>query len=376
MKPGCLVSRPRLLQSTGVYACQRDRKHRIPGILCASDLGHSTASVLCEPEVNKQLFSRRDLVAKSFMLPLAVVSTAQSLLEPEEAGAAKSAGRIGRKHASGYLNRKTHKGARLLANVRTRDSMFSGAPSVLASIVQSAYGSSWHAPPLVTLLGLGLVNAAGLWVVLQGLRKLQDGAEPVSLVRVQVALMSDGHDNLQHRLSELYSMIQLGQRGLWLILEETAVEVLKYQSSCKYASVVVEQVDSKTKAEETFSAWAKQDSWQANTESQFGHEHQDETVKGGLLAKMFKSQPKSEVMIVTLVVAALGDLDIPETCSSWQDLRHTLQQLSGLTSDRLKAVELVWTPNKEGQYLTEEQLVQDYPDMTLLAHRTPKPATQ
>ena len=41
---------------------------------------------------------------------------------------------------------------------------------------------------------------------------------------------------------------------------------------------------------------------------------------------------------------------------SWGDLRHCMQQLCGLSSDKLMAVELLWTPQDEGDFLTREQV--------------------
>ena len=52
--------------------------------------------------------------------------------------------------------------------------------------------------------------------------------------------------------------------------------------------------------------------------------------------------------------------------TDWRSLRHALQQVTGISSDRIMAVELLWTPRSETDYLTRQQLEKDYPDLVPL----------
>lgn len=59
--------------------------------------------------------------------------------------------------------------------------------------------------------------------------------------------------------------------------------------------------------------------------------------------------------------------------TDWGALRQALQQLTGLTSDRIMAVELLWTPRDNSDYLTRQQLERDYPDLVVLGSQGKAP---
>ena len=54
----------------------------------------------------------------------------------------------------------------------------------------------------------------------------------------------------------------------------------------------------------------------------------------------------------------------PPSVNSWGDVASVLQKLSGLSSDRIMAVELLWTPRERGDFLTRRQMVRDYEQLT------------
>lgn len=52
--------------------------------------------------------------------------------------------------------------------------------------------------------------------------------------------------------------------------------------------------------------------------------------------------------------------------NSSDDLKQALQQLGGVSNDRLLALEVLWTPQAEGDVLTNEDVVVQYPDLKLV----------
>ena len=66
---------------------------------------------------------------------------------------------------------------------------------------------------------------------------------------------------------------------------------------------------------------------------------------GGQLAEMPDSS--GDYIIVTVLVGAEGQLKLPQI-NDTADLRKALQDIGGLGSDRLLAVEILWTPQAEG----------------------------
>lgn len=76
-------------------------------------------------------------------------------------------------------------------------------------------------------------------------------------------------------------------------------------------------------------------------------------------------QGPGEYIVVTLLVAGQGDLKLPKVNSS-DDMRLALQQLGGVASDRLLALEVLWTPQAEGDVLTSDDLLVEYPTLKMI----------
>ncbi|MEL6582175.1 MAG: DUF1517 domain-containing protein, partial [Cyanobacteria bacterium J06621_12] len=72
-----------------------------------------------------------------------------------------------------------------------------------------------------------------------------------------------------------------------------------------------------------------------------------------------------EYIVATVIVGATGNLDLPKI-NSTDDLRQALQQVGGLGSDRLLAVEILWTPQAEGDTLSSDDIMAYYPNLKLV----------
>ncbi|KAG2432273.1 hypothetical protein HXX76_009191 [Chlamydomonas incerta] len=254
-----------------------------------------------------------------------------------------------------------------------------------------AAGIDLEALPLwASLLGLAGANVLGLAVVIGILRNMQDESEPVSVVKVQVAML-ERRPQLQSKLAELSGMIQVGQQGAWLILEEAILQLLQHQSHIAYGSVAKQQLASKKKAYAAFGEIAEAEAAKAKREEavvrHIGETQSDDEGEasqggGGLFGGFLNNMgmgggaPAKEITVVTLVLATRGKLDIPDRVTDWKGLRHAMQQVTGLSSDRIMAVELLWTPRSESDYLTVPQLERDYPDLVPLGPASPHPPQQ
>jgi uncharacterized membrane protein len=73
----------------------------------------------------------------------------------------------------------------------------------------------------------------------------------------------------------------------------------------------------------------------------------------------------NELVVVTLLVAADGDFQLP-TISSTADLKLALSRLGGIPPDNVVGLEVLWTPQAEGDTFTQNQLVADYPSLVPL----------
>ena len=68
---------------------------------------------------------------------------------------------------------------------------------------------------------------------------------------------------------------------------------------------------------------------------------------------------------MTILVGVQGNLELPKINDS-EDLRSGLRQIGGIGSDRLLAVEVLWTPQAEGDILTTDDILAQYPDLKLV----------
>lgn len=72
-----------------------------------------------------------------------------------------------------------------------------------------------------------------------------------------------------------------------------------------------------------------------------------------------------EYIIVTLLAATLGKVQLP-AINSANDLRQALRQIGSLPSEQLLAIEVLWTPQAEGDTLTADDLLAEYADLRMI----------
>lgn len=73
----------------------------------------------------------------------------------------------------------------------------------------------------------------------------------------------------------------------------------------------------------------------------------------------------NELIVVTVLAAVDGKV-MPTDINSQDDLKSNLELLGSVPSDRLLALEVLWTPQDENDYFTKQELVTDYPTMNML----------
>jgi uncharacterized membrane protein len=72
-----------------------------------------------------------------------------------------------------------------------------------------------------------------------------------------------------------------------------------------------------------------------------------------------------ELIVVTILVAAEGRVRLPKVTSRNQ-LRDALSTLGSIPAEDVYAVEVLWTPEEEGDYFSQEDLAYDYPLLNTL----------
>lgn len=323
--------------------------------------------------MGKNLFSS----LKSFIKPLIVVSLVLTLVLGNASGAlaARTGGRIG--------------GGSFGAPSRTFSSPRTYAPP--GGGYGGGYGYGYGGGGgffLLPFLGIG-GGFGGLFTILiffaianflvQSFRRLgsSDANElgysenpTVSLQEVQVGLLAEARE-LQTELTQLAETADTGSaEGRAQVLQEASLALLRHPEYWVYAGVQSQQARLEA-AEAKFNqlSLAERSKFSEETLSNFNNQLRQASTKGSLPGdtgvNALATQGPGEYIVVTLLTATLGKVDLPPVNDS-QDLRRALSVLGGLSSDRLLAIEILWTPQASGDTLTSDDMMANYPNLKLV----------
>ncbi|MEW5307150.1 MAG: hypothetical protein WDW38_002221 [Sanguina aurantia] len=73
-----------------------------------------------------------------------------------------------------------------------------------------------------------------------------------------------------------------------------------------------------------------------------------------------------EWLAITLVIATEGSVKLPKI-RGVAEMKKSLTMLAGISRDDLVAMELLWTPQAEGDSYSKDELVMDYPALAIIA---------
>lgn len=191
----------------------------------------------------------------------------------------------------------------------------------------------------------------------------------VSVAKVQVGLLANAR-YLQKDLNELaLSADTSTATGRLDVLQESTLALLRHPEFWAYGNADAKQT-SLTAAEGTFNQWSLTERGKLTSETLSNYNNQlrqASTATGALpgadgeLALL----ETGEYILVTVLVGTVGNLQLPKINGS-DDLKRAIQQIGSIGSDRLLAVEVIWTPQAEGDVLTKDDILANYPDLKLV----------
>jgi len=193
-------------------------------------------------------------------------------------------------------------------------------------------------------------------------------APSISLTRLQVGLLADARE-LQADLNRLAELADTGSSaGLAQVLQETVLSLSRHPEYWVYAGAENAQTRLEL-AEAQFNrlALSERSKFSAETLSNVNNQLRQAATPQVLPSGDGQAlmQEPGEYIVVTLLVAAQGKLTLPEIRSS-EDLRRALNQVGSVSSDRLLALEVLWTPQVEGETLSADEVIAEYPDLRLV----------
>ena len=246
------------------------------------------------------------------------------------------------------------------------------------------YGGGFGFPFLLPFFGFGgfgsifgiLIFIAIANFLFQTFRRIGEGSDDtvsgsintkVSVARVQVGLLAQAR-NLQKELDNLARTANTSlASGRAQVIQEVTLALLRHPEYWVYGAASSQQTGLDA-AEAKFNqlSLAERSKFSEETLSNFSGQLREGSSKsadkGG---ELVETTAPSEYIIVTILVGAEGKLSLP-TINSSDELGKALREIGGISSARLLAIEVLWTPQAEGDTLTTDDILARYPDFKLV----------
>jgi uncharacterized membrane protein len=196
----------------------------------------------------------------------------------------------------------------------------------------------------------------------------------VSVTRLQVGLLASA-SGLKTELDRIAETADTNtSAGRIEVLQEASLALLRHPEYWVYAGGGTQQARLNS-AESEFNrlALAERSKFTSETLSNVNNQLKGSIANNEALpgsgeldnpTKLFTEGP-GEYIIVTLLAATLGKYGIP-AINSADDLRQALRQIGSIPGDNLLAIEVLWTPQAEGDTLTSDDLLAEYADLKLV----------
>lgn len=198
----------------------------------------------------------------------------------------------------------------------------------------------------------------------------------VTVTRLQVGLLANAR-GLQAELNQIAETADTNSpEGRAEVLQETSLALLRHPEYWAYAGGNTNQARLAS-AESEFNrlALAERSKFSEETLVNVNNQLRGASSKAALTAAdqggeldnptRLISQGPGEYIVVTLLAATLGNMQMPQINSA-EDLRQALRVIGGIPGDRLLAIEVLWTPQAEGDTLSSDDLLAEYSDLKMV----------
>jgi uncharacterized membrane protein len=239
------------------------------------------------------------------------------------------------------------------------------------------YGLGFGGGGLFSLL-ITLVIAGYLFRTFQNTFGSDVGSEEnpgIAIAKVQVGLMAQAR-NLQLDLDRIaFNADTDTESGRAKILQEVSLTLLRHPEYWVYGSVATD-TPKLSGAEAVFNrlSMAERSKFTEETLSNVSGQVKQPKLNGaGQVSALTPQSPAellamnsdAEYVVVTLLVATTAKLQLPKI-NGENDMKQALQQIGSLAASGLLAIEVVWTPQADGDCLTADDIMASYPDMKLV----------
>jgi len=195
----------------------------------------------------------------------------------------------------------------------------------------------------------------------------------VSVSRLQVGLLADAR-SLQSELNQIAQKADTNTpQGRAEVLQEASLALLRHPEYWVYAGSSTKQARFNA-AETEFNrlTLVERSKFTGETLSNVNNQLKSVLAEDTLPSTKEVDNPTDllqsgpgEYIIVTLLAAALGKITIP-AINNTDDLRQALSQIGSFSGEQLLAMEVLWTPQAEGDILTSDDVLAEYADLKII----------
>lgn len=193
----------------------------------------------------------------------------------------------------------------------------------------------------------------------------------VAVAQVQVGLLANARE-LQPELNRLALTADTSSAdGRATVVQEATLALLRHPEYWVYGATESQKTDINT-AEARFNQLALTERSKFSEETLTNVDSVINSAKqktlGGSSATgaiQLSDNNPGEYIVATVIVGVIGGLSLPQI-NNPDDLRQALQQVGSVGSDRLLAVEILWTPQADGDTLSSDDIMAYYPNLKLV----------
>ena len=187
------------------------------------------------------------------------------------------------------------------------------------------------------------------------------GGDSISVVKIQIGLLGMARQ-LQLDLEDIADKADTSSiDGLHYVLEETVLALLRNPEYCVYGYATSSVAKGPEAAEDLFNEMSMDERGKFEEETLVNVNAR----KKAVAAKGETAEGINEYILVTIIAASDGGLKLPPVQDA-TELRTALKRVGAIRADALQAVEVLWTPQEEGDTLSEDELLGDYPQLNIL----------
>ena len=188
------------------------------------------------------------------------------------------------------------------------------------------------------------------------------GADRIAVVKVQIGLLGLARQ-LQLDLEDIADAADTSStEGLHYVLEETVLALLRNPEYCVYGYATSATADGPENAEDLFNEYSMDERGKFEEETLVNVNARKRASK---TKNADGEENINEYILVTIIAACDGGLKLPAVTDG-TELRTALKRVGAIRVDALQAVEVLWTPQEEGDTLSEDELLRDYPQLNVL----------